>query len=105
MGKLPLVKAEPIEVRNDRENGRMIIAWSDGVRLEYPYDELHNACPSATCRGHGGEKEPPNLSGMSLLQIREVGNYALRFRWNEGGCQDGIYTWTYLREIGREALA
>jgi DUF971 family protein len=97
-------KPAPVEVRNDRDNGRMVIAWDDGSRLEYPYDDLHNACPSATCRGHGGEKEAPNLKGMQLLHIQEVGTYALRFRWNEGGCPDGIYTWDYLREIGRPTV-
>lgn len=99
------MKRSPTEVKNDRDNGRMTIAWDDGTRLQYPYDDLHNACPSATCRGHGGEKEPPNLSGMQLLHIREVGGYALRFRWNEGGCEDGIYTWEYLWSIGQPMVA
>ena len=83
----------------------MIIRWDDGHRAQYPYDDLHNACPSATCRGHGGEKEPPKLEGMQLLHIEEVGTYALRFRWNEGGCNDGIYSWAYLREIGQPMIA
>ncbi|MEL6186387.1 MAG: DUF971 domain-containing protein [Myxococcota bacterium] len=94
------MKPSATEVRNDRDNARMLIVWDDGVRLQYPYDDLHNACPSATCRGHGGEKEPPNLKGMQLLGIEEVGTYALRFKWSEGGCNDGIYTWPYLRELG-----
>lgn len=99
------MKRTPVEVKNDRENGRMLIEWDDGTRLEYPYDNLHNACPSATCRGHAGEKEPPNLVGTQLLGIREVGTYALRFQWSEGGCQDGIYTWAYLWELGERAEA
>ncbi len=98
------MKASPSEVRNDRENGRMVIVWDDGARLEYAYDDLHNACPSATCRGHGGELEPPQLRGVQLLHIQEVGTYALRFRWSEGGCHDGIYTWDYLRELGRPTV-
>lgn len=95
----------PVEVRHDRDNGRVVIKWDDGSRLMYPYDDLHNACPSATCRGHGGEKEPPDLAGTRLLHIEEVGSYALRFQWAEPGCNDGIYTWAYLEEIGQPMMA
>ncbi|NJK89317.1 MAG: DUF971 domain-containing protein [Myxococcales bacterium] len=64
----------------------MIIKWDDGQRLQYPLDDLHNACPSATCRGHSaGEVEPPALRGAQLLHIEEVGNYALRFTWAPRG--------------------
>ncbi|MBX2811040.1 MAG: DUF971 domain-containing protein, partial [Myxococcales bacterium] len=98
-------KPKPVEVKNDRDNGRMLIKWDDDSRTQYPYDTLHNACPSATCIGHGGEQEPPNLKGMQLLHIEEVGGYALRFKWNEGGCEDGIYSWDYLREIGQKVIA
>ncbi len=100
-----VMKKNPVEVKHDRDNGRMIIKWDDGSRLQYPYDDLHNACPFATCRGHGGEKEPPNLKGLQLLHIEEVGNYALRFRFTEPGCNDGIYTWDYLLEIGQDMVA
>ena len=93
------------EVRNDKENARMLITWDNGEKLQYPYDDLHNACPSATCIGHSGEKEPPNLTGVQLLHIEEVGNYALKFRWTEPGCQDGIYTWDYLQKIGQKFIA
>lgn len=99
-GTLRFMRPNPTEVKNDRDNGRMTVTWDDGTRLEFPYDDLHNACPSATCRGHSGDKEPPNLRGTQLLGIREVGGYALRFTWSEGGCTDGIYTWDYLWELG-----
>ena len=69
-----------VEVRNDRDNGRLIIKWDDGLRLQYPFDDLRNACPCAECRGHSpGEVEPPQVSGVALQKIEEVGAYALRF--------------------------
>lgn len=96
---------EAVEVRNDRENGRVLITWDDGTRFEYPYDELRNACPCAGCRGHSpGEVEPPNVRGVQLTGIHEVGSYAIRFDWSDGH-STGIYTWSYLEEIGREAVA
>lgn len=96
---------QPEEVRNDRDNGRLIIKWDDGSRREYPFDDLRNACPCAGCRGHSpGEVEPPQVSGALLTGIHEVGTYALRFDWNDGH-NTGIYTWTYLEEIGQPMIA
>ncbi len=95
----------PVEVRNDRENGRVIIKWDDDLRLQYPLDDLRNACPCAECRGHSpGEVEPPQVSGVALLKIEEVGAYALRFSWSDGH-QTGLYTWTYLEKIGQPMVA
>jgi DUF971 family protein len=95
----------PVEVRNDRENGRLLIKWDDDTRLEYLFDDLRNACPCAGCRGHSpGEVEPPHAQGVTILTIHEVGSYALRFDWSDGHTT-GIYTWSYLEEIGREAIA
>ncbi len=100
-----MTKKTPEEVRNDRENGRVVIKWDDGSGRSYPYDDLRNACPCAGCRGHApGEVEPPNVSGVTLTQIAEVGTYALRFDFSDGH-NTGIYTWTYLEEIGQPLIA
>lgn len=93
------------EVRLDRENGRVVIAWDNDERLEYPLDDLRNACPCAGCRGHSpGEVEPPQVSGVQLLSIEEAGQYALRLSWSDGH-NTGIYTWAHLRAIGQPMLA
>ncbi|MBK6683646.1 MAG: DUF971 domain-containing protein [Deltaproteobacteria bacterium] len=95
----------PEEVKLDRENGRIIIKWDDGSRLQYLYDPLRNACPCAGCRGHSpGEVEPPNVVGAICRGIYEVGTYALRFDWSDGHTT-GIYTWSYLEEIGQPVIA
>lgn len=97
--------SEPVEVRNDRDNGRVLITWEDGDRTQYPFDALRNACPCAGCRGHSpGEVEPPKVVGVALLRIAEVGSYALRFDWSDGHTT-GIYTWPYLRQIGQAVIA
>lgn len=95
----------PVEIRHDRENGRVVVLWDDGSRLQYPLDDLRNACPCAGCRGHTpGEVEPPAVVGVGLLQISEVGSYAVRFDWSDGH-STGIYTWPYLYKIGQPMLA
>ncbi len=97
--------AEPTEVRNDRDNGRVLISWDDGKRTQYFFDNLRNACPCAGCRGHSpGEVPPPQVVGVALQRISEVGNYALRFEWSDGHTT-GIYTWPYLQQIGEPVIA
>lgn len=94
----------PVEIRNDRDNGRVVIVWDDGTKLQYPLDDLRNACPCAGCRGHApGEVEPPHVAGVGLLKISEVGSYAVRFDWSDGH-STGIYTWPYLAKIGQPML-
>ena len=59
----------------------------------------------AGCKGHSpGEVPPPNVKGVGLVNISEVGNYALRFDWSDNH-NTGIYTWEYLHEIGKEIIA
>lgn len=95
----------PVEVRNDRDNGRVVITWDDDSKLQYLLDDLRNACPCAGCRGHSpGEVEPPQVTGAVLAGIHEVGSYALRFDWADGH-DTGIYTWSYLQEIGQPIVA
>ncbi len=95
---------EPIEVRNDRENGRLVITWENEKKLQYPWDKLRNACPCAGCRGHSpGEVPAPNVVGVGLLLISEVGNDALRFEFSDSH-NTGIYTWQYLYEIGEPLI-
>ncbi len=95
----------PVEVKNDRDNGRVTIKWDDDSGRAYAYDDLRNACPCAGCRGHApGEVEPPNVSGVVVTNIAESGTYALRFAFSDGH-DTGIYTWTYLEEIGEALIA
>jgi DUF971 family protein len=38
-------------------------------------------------------QEPPRPA-----EVSQVGNYALRFKWNDGH-EAGIYSWDYLRRV------
>ena len=99
-----MTEVRPVEVRHDPDNGRVVIKWEDGTRLQHPLDDLRNACPCAGCRGHGSEEvEPPNVSGVALLSIHEVGTYALRFDWSDGHTT-GIYSWALLRDLGQQMI-
>jgi DUF971 family protein len=103
----------PAKVKVDKTGGTgMVIEWRDGHRSAWDFRWLRAACPCATCheerekddREPGVEKPRP----VALLPMYEapprprevtpVGNYAVRFTWNDGH-EAGLYSWDYLRNV------
>jgi DUF971 family protein len=87
------------------------IDWKDGHSSEYSLAYLRDECPCAGCTGaHGTPPEKTNYSQqaaspfpmfkptLKMLNVEEVGHYAIRIYWNDGH-QAGIYSWEHLRRI------
>jgi DUF971 family protein len=91
--------------------GRLLIEWSDGQRRSYGFRELRDHCPCASCREKRSQPPPsaallPVLSAaetqpLKLLDMSPVGNYAYTIKFTDGH-DTGIYTFSLLRELGRE---
>lgn len=91
----------PTEIRMFRAAGRLEVDFSDGNHFVYPAELLRVESPSAEVQGHGGQKTI--IGGcrfVKILAIEEVGNYAIRIRFDDNH-DTGIYSWDYLHEIGR----
>ena len=83
------------------------VQWSDGSEDYFPFDKLREASPSAENIGetdilgriHGAS---PNrrFHGITVTGWQYVGNYAIRFEFSDGH-RTGIYTYEYLREVGK----
>ena len=101
----------PVKVRVDQSGGTgVVIEWADGHRSSWDFGWLRAACPCATC--HEEREKEGRAVGVararaaSLLPMYEaparpagvakVGNYAVRFTWNDGH-EAGLYSWDYLR--------
>jgi DUF971 family protein len=108
---LPRDAVTPAKVRVKKTEGTGVeIDWRDGHHSAWSFAWLRWACPCATCveereqtgRAVGSPPaEPPSLLPMFKApprpeQITPVGNYALKFKWNDGH-ESGIYSWEYLR--------
>jgi DUF971 family protein len=103
----------PAKVRVDKTGGTGVeIDWKDGHTSAWNFNWLRLACPCATCHEER-EKEHrapglPKPKPVSLLPMYEapprpvevtpVGNYAIRFKWNDGH-EAGLYSWDYLRNV------
>jgi DUF971 family protein len=98
--------SQPVEVEAPRGAGTLTITWSDGARIGYRHALLRGFCPCATCQGHQGPVRwaaEATDDDQPLLELEEVGNYALRLVWADGHAT-GIYSFDFLRRLASEAL-
>jgi DUF971 family protein len=88
-------------------DGRLRIAWSDGVARVYTVRQLRDACPCATCRetraaAKSSSPMPDVLPALTVNGMIPVGNYAYSVSFSDGH-DTGIYTFDLLRELGEPA--
>jgi DUF971 family protein len=76
----------------------MEIDWADGHRSVLPHAILRGFCPCASCQGHQGPIRFQEGGDLELVDLEEVGNYALRLVWGDGH-DTGLYSFRYLREL------
>ena len=91
----------PIELRAPRGATTLEIAWSNGSTTRYRHAILRGFCPCAHCQGHQGPihwAEEASDDDVEILEIEEVGNYAVRLVFADGH-STGIYTFELLREL------
>jgi DUF971 family protein len=111
----------PVKVRVDQSGGTgVVIEWADGHRSAWGFAWLRAACPCATCheerekdgrgvgvaKGRAASLLPMYEAPPRPASVVKVGNYAVRFTWNDGH-EAGLYSWDYLRngcEVGSRAV-
>ena len=92
----------PEELRVFKEAGRIENDFSDGKSCTLPAEYLRVESPSAEVQGHGGPTTKKIVSGrrhVKIAAVEPVGNYAIRIVFDDRH-DTGIYSWSYLRELG-----
>ena len=96
----------PTEIRLNRAERRLDIAFDDGRIFHLPAEYLRVESPSAEVQGHGpGEKRL--VSGkreVAIIGVEPVGHYAVRLTFDDLH-DTGIYTWEILHRLGVEQEA
>ena len=97
---------QPLEIKLRTESRVLEVSFNDGSRFALPFEYLRVFSPSAEVRGHGGGegilqtgKETVRITG-----VEPIGNYAVRLVFDDGH-NSGLYTWTLLYQLGRDAQA
>lgn len=97
---------EPVEIRAPKGAKLLEIDWADGSTTAYEHLVLRALCPCAHCQGHQGpiewvkEVESQDPRGLELVELAEVGSYALSLHFADGH-STGIYTFEYLRALAK----
>jgi DUF971 family protein len=93
---------QPTEITLHQQSRELEIAFSDGscYRLSYEFLRVHS--PSAEVRGHGPGQEVLQVGkqGVNVLGVEPVGSYAIKLEFDDGH-DSGLYTWEYLRHLGK----
>ncbi|MFC6633728.1 gamma-butyrobetaine hydroxylase-like domain-containing protein [Microbulbifer taiwanensis] len=90
----------PKKIRLNRAEKTLQVAFAD-AEYQLPAEYLRVFSPSAEVRGHGAS-EPVLVSGklhVGIDKVEAAGRYALKITFDDGH-DSGIYTWSYLRELG-----
>ncbi|HEY8246626.1 MAG TPA: DUF971 domain-containing protein [Hyphomicrobium sp.] len=72
-------------------------------RYEFTAELLRVMSPSAEVQGHSADQRVTvgGKRNVKIKELRPVGNYAIRIAFNDGH-DTGLFTWTYLQQLGRE---
>lgn len=92
----------PEELRFSKSKQTLNVKFDDGAAFKLPYKYLRLESPSAEVQGHGSGPKPPApvvSDDISVEKADPVGRYAVRIFFSDGH-SSGLYTWTYLRELG-----
>ncbi len=92
---------EPTEIRISKDRRQMTVSFADGKSFSIPAEMLRVLSPSAEVQGHGpGQKVTvPGKRKVEIITVQQAGNYAVRIGFDDLH-DSGIFTWTYLRELG-----
>ena len=93
----------PVELRLIKAEKLLEVAYDDGSRFRLPAEYLRVESPSAEVQGHGpGQKTlVAGRAHVGIIALEPVGNYAVRITFDDLH-DTGIYSWSYLYELGVE---
>jgi DUF971 family protein len=95
--------AWPAELRVDRSRSSLSISFESGDSFVLPAEYLRVESPSAEVQGHSAAQKQVvgGKRHVKIVSVEPVGNYAARIIFDDGH-DTGLYSWDYLRELGRE---
>ena len=93
----------PTELRLLKEEARLEIEFSDGRTFALPAEYLRVESPSAEVQGHGPSQKTivAGRRRVRITAVEPVGHYAVRLLFDDGH-DSGIFSWSYLHELGEE---
>ena len=93
----------PVEFRLKSADKVLEVDFDSGETFRLPAEYLRVESPSAEVQGHNPSQKQivAGRRHVGILAVEPVGNYAIRIKFDDLH-DTGIYSWTYLYELGRE---
>ncbi len=93
----------PTEIVVHQGSRRLEVVFGADERYLLPFEFLRVHSPSAEVQGHGRGQEMLQAGKRQVVvtAVEPVGHYAIRPAFSDGH-DSGIFTWAYLRRLGRE---
>ena len=94
---------QPVEITVHQQSRALEVAFDDGARFRIPFELMRVYSPSAEVMGHGPGQEVLQTGKREVLitALEPVGHYAVRPSFSDGH-DSGLYTWSYLYQLGAE---
>jgi DUF971 family protein len=91
----------PTELKVTKDRQQLVISFNNGESFTLSAEMLRVLSPSAEVQGHGpGQKVTvPGKRNVAIISMTPTGNYAVRIGFDDMH-DTGIFTWSYLRELG-----
>ena len=96
----------PTEILLRKKSKLLVVSFEDGSEFSLSFEYLRVHSPSAEVVGHGPGQETlqTGKEDVGITRIDPVGHYAIRLVFDDGH-DTGLYSWTYLRELGQNMEA
>jgi DUF971 family protein len=97
-----IADAPPDEVIVRTARSQLALVFAEAT-LTIGAPRLRAACRCADCRRERIDRgAAPSAADTTIAEVRLVGDHALNIAFSDGHDR-GIYPWSYLRELAREA--
>jgi DUF971 family protein len=93
----------PQDIAVSADKRSLSIVFEGGEQHDLTAEFLRVASPSAEVQGHSPaeRKTVPGKKDVLIRDVQPVGNYAIRIVFSDGH-DSGLFTWSYLGQLGRE---
>jgi DUF971 family protein len=92
---------KPVAIQLHSRSRQLELEYASGEHFSLSCEYLRVYSPSAEVMGHGSGQEVLQTGKLkvAITAVKPVGNYALQLVFDDGH-DTGLYSWTYLYELG-----
>ncbi len=101
-----MIAPRPLEIRLRKDRKTLHISFDNGEAVDLSAEYLRVMSPSAEVQGHSPDQRQTvgGKRNVEIMSLEPIGHYAVRIVFDDMH-DTGLYSWSYLSELGREQAA